>query len=71
MYAELKNGPSLAEHENLVLKTSSVLCLWTWPGFNRKTVLKHDKPRYLHLYNTFRLSLKEDFRFIEDRNLKQ
>ncbi len=42
MYDELKNGSSLAELGNLVLKTSSVLCLWTWPGFNRKTVLKCD-----------------------------
>lgn len=64
----MKKGQSLAEHGILALKTSSVLYLWRQPGFNRKTVLKRDIPTSVQHILTL---TGKDFRFIENRNLKQ
>lgn len=57
------NSPIIHRLSNLYVYFSlwrlNSLCLWTWPGFNRKTLLKRDAGGYLHLYNTFRLSHEE------------
>lgn len=65
-------GQSLAEHGILALKTSSVLCLWIQPGFNRKTMLKRDQEAKIPTSVQHILTLTgKDFQFIEYRNLKQ